>query len=171
MLFRISLPVVIILISSCVSFGEILVEPSYIEGKNIRPGKITNVFGSKDRFLKIINTSETPAVYKISLISCKEYNISPNPDFMDIPDITWFPTRTYRISLQPGEIGYIRDILVVIPKKAKNYTQSWQSIVKIEKELQINETINYEVILPLWIYTERRDFTFFRKLLSSLGLI
>jgi len=72
--------------------------------------------------------------------------------------------KSIEVVVPAMQTGHIKGFSVKIPKKIKYYNQNWQAIVKVIKEPNPGEAISLEVILPLWIETERRKFSLLEKL-------
>jgi len=166
--------------------SEILVEPSVISVNNVGLGKKFELQvsspGSAGYFLAVANTGDKRANYAISILSCKEYGCNPYFGYQDIPDVRWIETKAVsgkqlavsrkgnltEITLSAGETGYVRNIFIKIPKKKEYYNQRWQAVVKVIKKASPGEMVNLEVILPLWIETEKKPASFFKKIFGGI---
>ncbi len=144
--------------------AEILVDPSFIKIQNVPLGTEVELAGIENCFLKIINQDNRAGRYKVLLLSCKEYGREPNPGYTDIPDKNYFSMKSSEVVVLASQTGYIKGFSIKIPKKMKYYNQRWQTIVKVKKEANPGEAINLEVILPLWIETQRKKFSLIEKL-------
>lgn len=160
----------ILLVTVMLSFAQnliatgILVDPSFVKVENVTPGKTVELIGIQNCFLKIINRNTKAARYRISIISCKEYGKPPNPGYIDIPDTEWFTVKSTEIIVPANTTECVNGFYIKIPKKRRFFNQRYQAIVKVEKKPGTGEMINLEVILPLWIETERKRFSFLEKL-------
>jgi len=166
--------------------SEIFVEPSVISVSNVVLGKKFELQisspASAGYFLAVANTGEKRADYAISIMTCKEYGCNPYFGYSDIPDGGWIETRVVsseqravsrkenltEITIPAGETGYVRGIFIKIPKKKEYYNQRWQAVVKVIKKASPGEMINLEVVLPLWIETEKKPASFFKKIFGGI---
>jgi hypothetical protein len=71
--------------------------------------------------------------------------------------------KSTEIFVPANEIVYAKGFCIIIPKKIKYYNQNWQCIVKIQKRPNPGVMMNLEVILPLWIETERKNFLYLKR--------
>lgn len=145
--------------SNTIFAGGILVDPSVIKVSSVTLGKdfeLKTSTGVKEYFLSITNTDNKPSKYTVEVLTCKEYGCTPYFGYSDIPDVKWIEIKSPGILVPAKETGYVRDVFIKIPKKKKYYNQRWQAIVKVLKKASAGEMMNLEVILPLWIETERK---------------
>lgn len=150
---------VIGILASLLSGAGFLEDPSVIRVDNVVLGKETEIIGLKadgGYFLNIKNTDNTPAVYRIEIISCKAYGSKPQPGYLDIPEKElkkWIKIREKLLKVEAGRTGYVRGVSVKIPKKKEYIGKNFQAIVKVVKEAIPGQSVNLEIVLPLWIRT------------------
>jgi len=156
---------IFILTFSNISYSSgILVNPSFIRVQNVVPGETIQLIGIDKCFLKVINRDNKTAKYKISLLTCKEYGKQLSQSYEELPDTAWLAIKTAEVTVEAGKTAEVNGFSIKIPKKIKFYNKKWQSIVKVEKVPNPGEAINLEVIIPLWIETQTRQFNIFEKI-------
>ena len=157
-------PILILFISSNLNSAGILVNPSFIRVQNVVPGEKVQLIGIDKCFLKVINRDNKTAKYKISLLTCKEYGKQLSQSYEELPDTAWLAIKTAEVTVEAGKTAEVNGFSIKTPKKIKFYNKKWQSIVKVEKVPSPGEVINLEVIIPLWIETQTRQFNIFEKI-------
>lgn len=140
------------------AFAGFLVDPSVIKVKDVVLGKKfeLKISTGQEYFLSITNTDNKPSKYTIKVLTCEEYKCTPYLGYKDIPKLKWIKVKSPEIQVPAKKTGYIRDVFIKVPKSKKYYNQRWQAIVKVLKKASAGEMINLEVVIPLWLETERR---------------
>lgn len=161
--------------------GGFLVDSSYIKVSNVPLGKNFELLATPANnpnsadtpgdqyFLKITNNKAESAKYTIELLTCKDSGYNPVAGYQDIPDLKWIKVENPTIEIPAHEKGYFRGVWIKIPKKKEYYNQRYQVIVKVKGVVNEGQSINVEVVLPLWVITIQKPPSVWGKLFGKKG--